>query len=89
MLVLRFQRSDQEYKTPLNFNVGRHEIPAGLVLTTSSLSSSQSPTCSQSEIRDHLWRLSYRLCLSLLFVISELLTRDDTADKKKGSKSST
>lgn len=37
VLVLRFQRKDQEYKTPLNFRIGRHEIPFGLVLTTGVL----------------------------------------------------
>ena len=30
VLVLRFQRHDQEYKTPLNFRIGKTEIPVGL-----------------------------------------------------------
>jgi amino acid transporter len=34
VLVLRFQRHDQEYKTPLNFRIGSREIPFGLILTT-------------------------------------------------------
>src|SRR5262245_36236331 len=34
VLVLRFQRKDQEYKTPLNIRVGGKEIPIGLALTT-------------------------------------------------------
>src|SRR5437773_129749 len=34
VLVLRFQRHDQEYKTPLNFRIGGREIPLGLILTT-------------------------------------------------------
>lgn len=34
VLVLRYQRSDQEYKTPLNFRVAGREIPVGLALTT-------------------------------------------------------
>jgi amino acid transporter len=34
VLVLRFRRHDQEYKTPLNIHVGKHEIPVGLFLTT-------------------------------------------------------
>jgi amino acid transporter len=34
VLALRFQRHDQEYKTPLNFRVGGVEIPVGLILTT-------------------------------------------------------
>ena len=34
VLVLRFQRHDQEYKTPGNIRIGRREIPFGLILTT-------------------------------------------------------
>jgi amino acid transporter len=34
VLVLRFQRHDQEYKTPLNFTFRGKEIPFGLVVTT-------------------------------------------------------
>src|SRR5438552_245013 len=34
VLVLRFRRHDQEYKTPLNIHVGGRELPIGLFLTT-------------------------------------------------------
>jgi amino acid transporter len=34
VLVLRFQRHDQEYKMPLNIRVGKREIPVGLAITT-------------------------------------------------------
>src|SRR6267142_1967416 len=34
VLVLRFQRHDQEYKMPLNIRVGGREIPIGLAITT-------------------------------------------------------
>jgi amino acid transporter len=34
VLVLRFQRHDQEYKTPGNIVIGGKEIPFGLILTT-------------------------------------------------------
>jgi amino acid transporter len=34
VLVLRFQRHDQAYKTPLNIKVGGREIPLGLIMTT-------------------------------------------------------
>src|SRR6204780_2416923 len=37
VLVLRFKRTDQEYKHPGNFTIGGREIPAGLFLTTSVL----------------------------------------------------
>src|SRR5579862_3870795 len=34
VLVLRFQRHDQEYKTPGNIKIGGREIPFGLIMTT-------------------------------------------------------
>src|SRR5262249_16999178 len=34
VLVLRFKRHDQEYKTPGNFRIGNLEIPVGLIVTT-------------------------------------------------------
>jgi hypothetical protein len=37
VLVLRFQRDDQEYKFPFNIRVGRLEIPFGLAVTTLAL----------------------------------------------------
>src|SRR5207249_808940 len=37
VLVLRFRRHDQEYKTPLNIMMGDREIPIGLFLTTFTL----------------------------------------------------
>ncbi len=37
VLVLRFQRHDQEYKTPGNITIAGREIPYGLILTTTVL----------------------------------------------------
>src|SRR5688572_8052330 len=37
VLVLRFKRTDQEYKTPLNITVGGREYPIGLTITTLTL----------------------------------------------------
>jgi amino acid transporter len=37
VLVLRFKRTDQEYKTPLNVTIGGREYPIGLALTTLTL----------------------------------------------------
>jgi amino acid transporter len=34
VLALRFQRTDQEYKVPLNFHIRGREIPVGLGMTT-------------------------------------------------------
>jgi len=70
VLVLRFQRNDQEYKTPLNIRIGKHEIPIGLVLTTfvlffvamANLFSKQIATISG---------VAFMLGLFVLFTISE------------------
>ena len=37
VLVLRFKRHDQEYKTPLNITIANREIPIGLLFTTAVL----------------------------------------------------
>ena len=37
VLVLRFKRHDQEYKTPLNITIGGREYPIGLAITTLTL----------------------------------------------------
>jgi amino acid transporter len=37
VLVLRFKRKDQEYKTPLNIVIGGREYPMGLAITTLTL----------------------------------------------------
>ncbi|MBI2821697.1 MAG: APC family permease [Acidobacteria bacterium] len=37
VLVLRFQRTDQEYRMPLNIRLGSKEVPVGLILMTLTL----------------------------------------------------
>ena len=37
VLFLRFKRTDQEYKTPLNITIGGREYPIGLAITTLTL----------------------------------------------------
>src|SRR2546428_1242834 len=70
VLVLRFQRHDQEYKMPLNIRVGGREIPIGLAITTlilffvavANLFSKQIATISG---------VSFTLVLFTIFTISE------------------
>jgi amino acid transporter len=70
VMVLRFQRNDQEYKTPLNFRFRGTEIPVGLALTTlvlllvalANLFSKQVATISG---------VSFTLLLFTIFTISE------------------
>src|SRR2546427_611850 len=70
VLVLRFQRHDQEYKTPFNIRVGKWELPVGLAATTlilffvavANLFSKQIATISG---------VSFTLVLFTIFTISE------------------
>src|SRR5206468_1575024 len=79
VLVLRFQRHDQEYKVPLNFSFRGKEIPVGLVLTTlvlffvamANLFSKRVATVSG---------ISFTLLLFTIFTISE---KRGVAKKKK------
>ena len=72
VLVLRFQRKDQEYKTPLNFSIAGHEIPLGLMgitmvlffVTMANLFSKRIATISG---------LSFMVVLFVIFTISERL----------------
>jgi amino acid transporter len=70
VLVLRFRRTDQEYKTPLNINIGGREYPIGLAVTTlmllfvalANLFSKQIATISG---------VGFTLAMFLVFTISE------------------
>src|SRR5205085_5293833 len=70
VLVLRYQRKDQEYKTPFNIKVAGIEIPIGLGLTTlvlffvgfANLFSKRVATISG---------VSFTIVLYLLFLVSE------------------
>ncbi|MGH9672318.1 MAG: APC family permease [Bryobacteraceae bacterium] len=81
VLVLRFQRNDQEYKTPLNIHFAGREWPAGLLLITvllflvavANLLTKQAAT---------IYGVSFTLVLMALFLISE---RVNLKKHRKGS----
>jgi amino acid transporter/nucleotide-binding universal stress UspA family protein len=73
VLVLRFQRTDQEYKTPLNIRVGRLEIPIGLVLTTGVLFFVAIANLVSKRIAT-ISGVTFMLVLFVIFTISERLT---------------
>jgi amino acid transporter len=79
VLVLRFQRKDQEYKTPLNVRLGSLEIPIGLVLTTGILFFVAIANLVSKRIAT-ISGVTFMLILFVIFTISEKLTR------KKGHK---
>jgi len=70
VLALRFQRRDQEYKTPLNLRVGRVELPIGLALTTAMLLLVAVANLFTKQIAT-VYGVSFTVVLLTLFTISE------------------
>ncbi|MBI4471665.1 MAG: APC family permease [Acidobacteria bacterium] len=81
VLVLRFQRTDQEYKTPLNIRIAGREWPVGLALTTSFLFIVAIANLFSKRIAT-ISGLSFMLVLFTAFTISERLMR--ARQQKKG-----
>jgi len=74
VLVLRYQRNDQEYKTPGNFRVAGLEIPVGLVLTTLILFVVAVANLFTKRIAT-LSGVTFMLVLFTVFTISERMMR--------------
>jgi amino acid transporter len=70
VLVLRFQRNDQEYKVPGTFKIGRFEIPLGLVITSLVLFFVALANLFSKRIAT-LSGVSFMIVLFLVFTISE------------------
>jgi hypothetical protein len=79
VLVLRFQRHDQEYKTPLNFKFRGKEIPFGLAVTTLVLFFVAVANLFSKRVAT-LSGISFTLVLFTIFTISE---RRGARKKKK------
>ena len=70
VLVLRFQRHDQEYKVPLNIHIGRVEIPIGLGATTLVLLATAVANLFSKENATK-YGVAFTIAFFLLFTISE------------------
>jgi amino acid transporter len=70
VLVLRFQRHDQEYKVPLNLRIGGIEIPVGLGATTLLLLCTAIANLFTKEYATK-YGIGFTVGLFLLFTISE------------------
>ena len=70
VLVLRYQRHDQEYKMPFNITLGRVEIPIGLAATTSILFLVAIANLFSKKIAT-IYGVSFTIVLYILFLISE------------------
>jgi amino acid transporter/nucleotide-binding universal stress UspA family protein len=70
VLVLRFQRHDQEYKVPLNIRIGRLEVPVGLGATTLVLLATAVANLFSKENATK-YGVGFTIAFFLLFTISE------------------
>ena len=74
VLVLRYQRSDQEYKTPLNIHIGGREIPIGLGVTTAILGFVAIANLFTKQIATE-YGVAFTLLLFVIFTISEKVNK--------------
>jgi hypothetical protein len=81
--VLRFQRTDQEYKVPLNFRIGGREIPVGLGLTTLILGAVAMANLFTKQIATQ-YGVTFTLGLFVIFTISEKVNLRRKQTEPKG-----
>ena len=70
VLVLRFQRHDQEYKVPLNFHIAGKEIPVGLGATTLVLLATAVANLFSKEYAT-IYGVAFTVAFFIMFTISE------------------
>jgi amino acid transporter len=83
VLALRFQRHDQEYKTPLNLRLGGRELPVGLAATTLMLFLVAIANLFSKRIAT-VYGVSFTILLFVVFTLSERLNARKHAAKAKG-----
>ncbi len=83
VLVLRFRRHDQEYKTPLNFTIAGREIPFGLLTTTFILFLVATANLFSKQIAT-ISGVGFTLLLSAVFTISSRLNAKARRETKQG-----
>lgn len=83
VITLRFQRTDQEYKTPLNLRLGRREFPLGLGLVTLTLFAVAVTNLFSKRIAT-LFGVTLTALLFIVFVISERWNARKRLEKKTG-----
>ena len=83
VLVLRFKRHDQEYKTPLNFHIGRTEVPAGLIVTTLILGLVAVANLFTKQIAT-VYGVSFTVGLFIIFTVSEVINKRKIDAKMAG-----
>src|SRR5262249_21337671 len=81
--ALRFQRHDQEYKTPFNPRIGGREIPVGLMVTTLILGLVAVGILFTKETATK-YGITFTLILFATFTISEKINQRRAQKEKKG-----
>jgi len=74
VMVLRYQRSDQEYKFPFNFHIGKVEIPVGLGITTLILGLVAVGILFSKEYAT-IYGVGFTLVFFAVFTVSEYINR--------------
>ena len=83
VLVLRFRRHDQEYKTPLNIYLGGREWPIGLGMTTLVLFLVAIANLFSKQIAT-VYGIGFTALLFVLFTVSERINARKRHEKKTG-----
>jgi len=83
VLVLRFHRDDQEYKTPLNLRIGGKEIPVGLFVTTAILLFVAIANLFSKQIAT-IYGISFTVLLFIVFTVSERINTRKRKHAKHG-----
>ncbi len=81
--ALRFQRSDQEYKVPLNIRIGGREIPVGIMLITLFLGCIAMTNLFTKELATK-YGIAFTVGLFLTFTLSEAINRRRAQSEKQG-----
>jgi amino acid transporter len=83
VLVLRFKRHDQEYKTPLNITIGNREIPIGLAIVTLTLLFVALANLLSKQVAT-ISGVGFTLVMFVVFTVSERLNAKRLQHTKKG-----
>ena len=83
VLVLRYHRHDQEYKHPINLQIGGKEIPVGLFLTTLLLGLVAVANLFSKEIAT-IYGVGFTAVFFVVFTISEHINAKKIAHGKSG-----
>jgi amino acid transporter len=81
--ALRFQRHDQEYKTPINVMIAGREIPIGLMITTMVLGLVALANLF-TKVTATKYGIAFTVILFVTFTISEKINHARTKQEKKG-----